>query len=100
MTAACEDLAKHGPAKPEAERGLDELSEREGKEVVKGPHYCADPLGNRTGDAPTPGLAETLLRTCEDARALVRRLPGGAGGVAMTEAVLQEKLDNVRGAVM
>jgi hypothetical protein len=49
---------------------------------------------------PAPGLAETLLRTCEDARALVRRQPSAGGGVALTEAVLQEKLDNVRGAVM
>lgn len=68
VTGACEELAKHGPAKPEAERGLDEvgrcappytgahcyctvhlpqLAEREGKSVPKGPFYCADPLGNR-----------------------------------------------------
>jgi hypothetical protein len=45
--AACEELAKHGPAKPEAERGLDDIAERSGKAIVKGPHYCEDPLGNR-----------------------------------------------------
>ena len=39
------------------------------------------------------------MRTCEDAKALVRR-GGAGGGIALTEAVLQEKLDNVRGAVM
>ena len=52
----------------------------------------------RTGEAPSPGLAETLLRTCQDAKALVKHLPGA--GVALTEGMLMEKLDNIRGAVM
>jgi len=28
LASACEELAKHGPAKPEAERGLDEVRTR------------------------------------------------------------------------
>lgn len=47
VTAACEELVKHGRMKPEAERGLDEMAEREGKRVEKGPYYAADPLGVR-----------------------------------------------------
>jgi hypothetical protein len=42
-----EELAKHGRMRPEAERGIDEVMEREGKVIDKGPHYNPDPLGMR-----------------------------------------------------
>jgi len=46
VTGACEELAKHGPAKPEAERGLDEVGR------------CAPPY-NATVEHHTPAqLAE------------------------------------------
>ncbi len=92
------DVAAHGPSKPEAERGLDEIAEREGRPVAKGPHYAADPLGNRTGDAPPPGLRDVLLRTAADGAAAASK-DHAARGVALTARGLQEKVDNVRGAV-
>jgi len=93
-----EELGKHGPSKPEAERGLDEVAEKEGKMIAKGPYYCADPLGNRTGDAPSPQLVEVLMKVAQDgidvcSKNLVVQ------GTAVTELGLREKLDNIRGAV-
>jgi hypothetical protein len=99
LAGMLEELGKHGPSKPEAERGLDEIAEREGKRVEKGPHYCADPLGNRTGNAPAPALAEVLARTGADGLAACG-LGRGGGSIALTTRGLQEKVDNVRGAVM
>jgi hypothetical protein len=93
------DLAAHGPSKPEADRGLDEIAERDGKAVAKGPHYAADPLGNRTGDAPAPGLRDVLLRTASEGAAAASK-DHAARGVALTARGLQERVDNIRGAVM
>mmetsp|Transcript_44405 Transcript_44405/g.123525 ORF Transcript_44405/g.123525 Transcript_44405/m.123525 type:complete len:284 (+) Transcript_44405:186-1037(+) len=99
LTDACKDLAKHGPQKPEAERGLDEMKEAtEGATIEKGPHYCADPTGYRTGNAPEPKAAETLVKTCEDARAAVSK-DQVLKRVALTVEMLQEHVDLVRGAV-
>lgn len=47
LAAAVEELAKHGKAKPDAERGLDDIAEKSGKVITKGEHYAADPLGVR-----------------------------------------------------
>lgn len=41
------ELAKHGPAKPADKQGIDEYSETA---IEKGPHYCMDPTGRRTGN--------------------------------------------------
>ena len=98
LAGILEELARHGPSKPESERGLDEIAEREGRSVRRGPHYCADPLGNRTGDAPSPQLAEVLLRTAADGVAACSK-GLAAMGTALTVRGLQEKVDNMRGAV-
>ncbi|CAM9925944.1 unnamed protein product, partial [Discosporangium mesarthrocarpum] len=46
LVGAVRELAKHGPMKPEAEHGLDEVKEEyEGLKIEKGPYYCADPTG-------------------------------------------------------
>lgn len=98
LATMVEELAKHGPAKPEGERGLDEIQEKDGKAIAKGPHYCPDPLGNRTGNAPPPNLQDVLRRTCEDGLAACSRNQAAAG-VALTARGLQEKVDTIRGAV-
>ena len=98
LAGILEELARHGPSKPESERGLDEIAEREGRSVRRGPHYCADPLGNRNGDAPSPQLAEVLLRTAADGVAACSK-GLAAMGTALTLRGLQEKVDNMRGAV-
>ena len=91
LAGAVEELAKHGPAKPEAERGLDEvraggwgaggssssgwggsspseatpraqIQEQTGKVIAKGPFYSADPLGNRYATfVAGPGAATGAL---------------------------------------
>jgi len=47
LAGAVDELAKHGRMRAEADRGIDEVLEREGKVIEKGPHYSADPLGMR-----------------------------------------------------
>lgn len=98
LAGMVDELAMHGPSKPESERGLDEVAEREGRVVVKGPNYRADPLGSRTGDAPTPGLADVLAKTSADGLAASSR-DHALRGFALTARGLQEKVDNIRGAV-
>lgn len=62
-------------------------------------NYCPDPSGLRTGNRPDPGLASTLLQTASslneyiDKSQIVKK-------VALTEVGLNEKLSNVRGAVI
>jgi cilia- and flagella-associated protein 298 len=99
LAMACEELAKHGPSKPDAEKGIDEIVEKAGgKSIKKGEFYNPDPLGNRDGNAPSPQLAEVIRKTCEDAKALASSNKA-AMGVALTVGALQEKIDNIRGAV-
>ncbi len=74
LAAAVDELAKHGKAKPEAERGLDDVAEKSGKAISKGEHYCTDPLGNRCvggtkrgwglATAPQQILLRSPLRCC------------------------------------
>uniref|UniRef100_A0A7S1CTE9 Uncharacterized protein n=1 Tax=Bicosoecida sp. CB-2014 TaxID=1486930 RepID=A0A7S1CTE9_9STRA len=95
LTSAALELAKHGPQKPEAERGLDET--KEGAEE-RGPHFNPDPTGYRTGDAPAPSAAATLTKTCEEAQAAIHKNQV-ARKVALTMSMLTEHLELIRGAV-
>jgi hypothetical protein len=61
-------------------------------------HYSPDPAGQRTGDAPSPELAEVLNRTCDEAAAVIAKAQVDRG-VCLTQAMIQEKVDNIRGAV-
>ena len=61
LAAHGEELASYGPAKPEAEEGLDEEivgGTITGEPMIKGPNYTPDPTGRRTGEAPKPQTAE------------------------------------------
>lgn len=92
-----EELAKYGPAKQPDKQGLDEYAE-EGQ-VTRGPHYAADPTGRRTGNACAPEVAKVLLRTLDEAAALVHKSQVERK-VALTETMLSEAIDNIRGGVM
>ena len=81
LVAAARELAKHGPSKPEELRGLDEVEDSvvasgygESKAGSRGKYYNPDPLGQRTGDAPSPEAAATLNRTCDDAEELISKV--------------------------
>lgn len=95
LTSAALELAKHGPQKPEAERGLEESKDGEAE---RGPHYCPDPTGYRTGDAPAPSAAATLTKTCEEAQAAISKAQV-TRKVALTVAQLEEHVELIRGAV-
>ena len=67
--------------------------------MEKSAHYAADPSGMRTGNGPGPQLSETLEQVCADAEAalsanLVKQR------VAVSMDMLDDKLANMRGAVM
>eukprot|EP00622_Pseudochattonella_farcimen_P007223 FR743160.1.p1 GENE.FR743160.1~~FR743160.1.p1 ORF type:complete len:234 (+),score=38.88 FR743160.1:47-703(+) len=71
----------------------------EGAALEKSTHYAADPSGMRTGNGPGPQLSETLEQVCADAEAalsanLVKQR------VAVSMDMLDDKLANMRGAVM
>lgn len=99
LADAVEQLAKHGPSKPDAERGLDEVHEGAGAAVAKSEFYAADPMGQRTGNACNPQLAETLAKCAAEARDSVSKKQAAMRQPLQLD-VLQEKLDNIRGGVM
>ncbi|KAG5177217.1 putative flagellar basal body protein [Tribonema minus] len=93
LVGAVRELAQHGPYKPEAEHGIDEIKEQyEGVQVNKGEFYRPDPTGKRTGNGVSPQLMETIERVCQDAEMAVSK-------AAASKEQLDEKLDNIRGAV-
>jgi len=93
------ELAKHGPMKPPDQRGLDEIKEEEGVKIEKGQYYSSDPLGHRTGNGPGPQLADTMEKVCLDALATINKNQV-AMKVPMSQELLQEKMDNIQGAVI
>ncbi|GBG34299.1 UPF0769 protein C21orf59-like [Hondaea fermentalgiana] len=103
LSEALKELAKHGPAKPESAKGIDEIQDQanaaEGASLPKrGEHYAPDPSGNRTGEAPSPQLQEVLQKVAEDAAQATSSAQVRAK-VPTTVALLQEKIDLMRGAV-
>lgn len=58
--------------------------------------YCAP--GKRTGNGVGAQLSETVERVCRDAEALVGK-EQSQRRVAVTQEALDEKMDNIRGAV-
>lgn len=56
------------------------------------------PPGKRTGNGVGAQLSETLERVCRDAEALVGK-EQSQRRVAVTQEALDEKVDNIRGAV-
>lgn len=51
------ELAKHGPAKAPDAQGIDKFEEA-GAQRERGPHYCMDPTGRRTGEGEQQGRAQ------------------------------------------
>jgi cilia- and flagella-associated protein 298 len=100
LCGALRDLGDHGVMKPPDKAGLDSIDEDyRGVNIDKNEHYKADPTGNRTGNGPGPQLRETIERVCVDAENLIQ--PSNIQRKITTSlADLQEKLDNMRGAVM
>lgn len=89
-------LAKHGVAKPATEQGLDQYQEPK----ARGEFYDPDPLGLRTGEGVGPQLTAVLEQVALDARQYVDAKQQVARRVRTERRVLDEKLLNIRGAVM
>lgn len=99
LSSAIRDLAKYGPMKPPDKAGLDEIEEEyNGVVISRNPHYSADPTGQRTGNGVGPQLSETMERVALDAEGLLDKA-NVQRRLAITLPMLQEKLDNIRGAV-
>eukprot|EP00753_Platysulcus_tardus_P016437 PLAT5708.1.p1 GENE.PLAT5708.1~~PLAT5708.1.p1 ORF type:complete len:290 (+),score=124.99 PLAT5708.1:135-1004(+) len=106
LVSAAKELAAHGPAKPEAEWGLDEVVEEldaeggagESKSDERGEWYAADPTGRRTGAAPSPDMADVISKTCEEALAAISKDKVRAKK-STTAAELNEVIAHVGGAV-
>ncbi len=111
LTSAAEGLAKHGPMKLPEQQGLDDETPlledydvKSGETAARpapsrGPHYCEDPSQRRTGDAPSPELAQVLQKTVEDGQALVSERQVQMK-VPTTVRALEEAVNNIRGATM
>jgi hypothetical protein len=67
LVGGIREMARYGPMKHPNKAGLDNIAETYNDETVeKGPHYQADPTGNRTGNGPGPQLAETIEKVALD----------------------------------
>ncbi|CAK9064270.1 Cilia- and flagella-associated protein 298 (Protein kurly homolog), partial [Durusdinium trenchii] len=103
LAGAVEELAKYGPAKAEAEKGLDDVQDQAreaegGARPDRGANYTCDPTGNRTGEAPSPQLQQVLNKVAEDAKQAISAAQVRAK-VALSVELLEEKLATIRGAV-
>lgn len=98
LAGAAMELGKHGLMKEPEKQGIDSVQEQAGEIVEKGEFYNPDPCGYRTGNGPGPQLLNTIERVCVDAveyiapKQVMRKQ-------ALTLQGIQEKIDNVRGAV-
>ncbi len=100
LAPSLRELAKHGPMKKIEEQGIDEIKEKyEGASLVKNEWYSPDPAGLRTGNGPGPQLSAVLNRVADEAEAYVDK-EQVTRRTALTPEALEDKLANMRGAVM
>lgn len=102
------ELADHGIALPPNMQGLTEeqilelklTDEWEGKCVPSGGSVIKkDEIGRRNGHAPNDKMKEVLMKTVEEAKALISKKQVQAN-VCVTVEMVKEALDQLRGAVM
>lgn len=94
------ELGRHGPMKPPDQAGLDAVAEEyQGAQIAKNEYYNADPTGVRTGNGPGPQLVDVIERVAVDAENAISK-NNALRKLATSKQFLQEKLDNIRGAVV
>lgn len=100
LCGAIREMGRYGAMKKPDAAGLDEVAEKyDNATIEKNEFYQADPTGARTGNGVGPQLMETIERVCQDAEAVLS--PNYAAlKKAVSIALLTEKLDNMRGAVI
>lgn len=108
ICAEIPELADHGITLPPNMQGLTDeqivelklKDEWEDKCVPSGgPVFRKDEIGRRNGHAPNDKMKEVLMRTVEDAKALISKKQVLAN-VCVTMETVKEALDPLRGAVM
>lgn len=108
LAMAIESLAEHGICKPPEMQGLTDEQITELKLEDPWSRTCypsgggrsnPDPIGRRTGNAPSEQLGSVLVRTAAEAKAMVGKDQVRAG-VCMTAGLVAEALARCRGAVM
>lgn len=101
-------LADHGITLPPNMQGLTEeqivelklIDEWEDKCVPSGgPVFRKDEIGRRNGQAPNDKMKEVLIKTVDEAKALISKTQAQAN-VCVTMEMVKEALDILRGAVM
>jgi len=100
-----EELALYGPAKKPDKQCIDTYATDDwgnliNDKIERGPYYCMDPTGKRTGEAPEPRLAEIINKEVSNAKKVVNAKAHVEARKAITKLYLQECLDSLRGAVM
>lgn len=99
LSGAIREMARYGPMKHPDKAGLDEVAANYGGESIeRNEHYEPDPTGMRTGNGVGPTLMDTVERVAQDAESVLSKdmVPRK---LAVSLPMLQEKLDNMRGAV-
>eukprot|EP00892_Ulva_mutabilis_P009617 jgi/Ulvmu1/7027/UM033_0086.1 len=90
------ELAQYGPAKQPDKQGIDTYDENA---IEKGEFYQMDPTGRRTGNACNPTHAKVLLRVLDEAEDVASHKQVDRK-VALTKPMIEEKMQEVKGAVM
>jgi len=99
LCGAIIELAKYGPMKQPDKAGLDEVEEKyNGNKIDRGEFYLPDPTGARCGSGVGPQLSDTIERVAQDAMDVLSKLTVDRK-ISLSRRLLQEKLDNIRGAV-
>ncbi|CAJ1063883.1 cilia- and flagella-associated protein 298 [Xyrichtys novacula] len=102
------ELADHGISLPPNMQGLtdDQIVELKLKDEWEdrcipsgGPVFKRDEIGRRNGQAPNDKMKEVLMKTAEEAKALVSKKHVQANSCVTLE-MIKEALDQLRGAVM
>ncbi|XP_071399498.1 cilia- and flagella-associated protein 298 isoform X1 [Centroberyx affinis] len=102
------ELADHGITLPPNMQGLtdDQIEDLKLKDEWEekcvpsgGPVFRKDEIGRRNGHAPNDKMKEVLMRTVEEAKALISKKQVQAN-VCVTMEMVKEALDQLRGAVM
>jgi hypothetical protein len=100
-----EDLALYGVAKKPDKQCIDTYATDDwgnliNDKIERGPYYCMDPTGKRTGEAPEPRLAEIIQREISNAKKVVNAKAHVELKQTVSKLYFQECLDSLRGAVM
>lgn len=108
LIQAMEQLAAHGLGLPENMVGLTDEQIEELKLVDEWSEKCVpsggvafdqDPIGRRSGNAPTQAMKDVLLKTVADAKSLLSKTQMD-NRVCVTKAMLDEAISNIKGATM